>query len=298
MPPIIRINDTFQEPDGTNLNDYNNWQGYNFNLTPTDNIVFNDNSPEFTDTGGKVMIKTIPDPIFNSSDINCVGDFVFFNSDVVHIDNSFILFCEDTSTRQQITNTGIRIQIRRRIGQDNQFYIAVRNGGTLVDSTSQTFPANDSLFLFQFTLNAANDYNLLVSQSGRSARLAGTFDSPVSRNGRQYVFYTDLNGVVSGTNECWTTIDRLFMNETLHGSYKIFGHVYRHNLPLAGARVTCVTHSDDTFCQRRTTDSEGFYSFDDLKQDQEYDVMASYLSGGAAYTNLARAGVVPLFTPD
>ena len=59
MGPHTRIDDNFQSADGTNLNDYNNWQGYNFDLTPTDNIVINGNFPGFTDTGGKVMIKTL-----------------------------------------------------------------------------------------------------------------------------------------------------------------------------------------------------------------------------------------------
>ena len=298
MPPIVRIDDDFQVADGTNLNDYNNWQGYNFDLTPTDNIVINDNFPGFTDTGGKVMIKTIPAPIFSSSDINSIGDIVFFDSDVVHFDNSFILFCTDTSSRSQITNTGIRIQFRRRIGQDNQINVFLRNGGTLFDSGVIPATPARSVIFFQFTLSRSNAYNLIATHAGRAVQFTGTIDSPVQRNGREYVYYTDLNGVVSGTDECWSTIDRLFLNETLHGSDKITGQVFRRNQPVEGATVLLRSNEDTPSYQETTTDANGIYLFDSLNDDLRYDVMARYEQGNSYFSTLTRPGVQPIFIPD
>ena len=158
-------------------------------------------------------------------------------------------------------------------------------------------PARSVIF-FQFTLSRSNAYNLIVTHAGLAVQLSGTIDSPVQRNGRQYVYYTDLNGVVSGTNECWSTIDRLFMNETLHGSQSIQGVVYRRNQPLAGARVTCVTHEDDSFCGRATTDSDGKYRFSNLRSGVQYDLLASYTMGSGAYSAYPLPGVVPRFIPD
>ena len=128
--------------------------------------------------------------------------------------------------------------------------------------------------------------------------MSGSIDSPVQRNGGQYVFYTDLNGVVSGTNECWSTIDRLFMNETLHGSQSIQGIVTRNNLPLENAIVTRFEHGDVNDHAMAHTDADGHYRFSNLSENKVYDIMASFESNGAYYTSLARAGVAPRFIPD
>ena len=298
MGPFTRINDQFNEPDGTNLNDYANWTAYQDPFTPTDNVVFNDSAPEFTDPGGKVFVKSISDIIYPSSDINCIGDFVFFNSDVVDVDISFILMASSGASRSDLFNTGLRIQILFDPDSDTYWRLRFYNGNTLIDSVTSTIVPDLTPAIFQFTLDHNDICRVFFSQHGETAVLSATLPNADYRSGRFFAFITNHNGVVSGTDESWTTIDRLFLNETLHGSQSIQGVVYRDNQPLSGARVTCVTHDDDSFSGRATTGSDGKYRFSNLREDVQYDVFASYIMGSGAYGAFPRPGVVPRFIPD
>lgn len=298
MGPHTRINDQFNQPDGTNLNDYANWTAYQDPFTPTDNVVFNDNVPEFTDPGGKVFVKPIPEIIYPSSDVNCIGDFNFFNSDVVDVDISFILMASSGASRSDLFNTGLRLQILFDPDSDTYWRLRLYNGNTLINSATTSIIPDLSSCLFQLILNTNDGYTLIFSQHGASYLLSGTLPNSDYRSGRFFAFITNHNGVVSGTDESWTTIIRLFLNETLHGSQSIQGVVYRRNQPLAGARVTCVTHDDDSFCGRATTDSDGKYRFSNLRSGVQYDLLASYTMGSGAYSAYPLPGVVPRFIPD
>ena len=298
MPPEIIIEDTFSAPDGTNINDYNDWTFRNNDWTVNNSCTHTGFVFQFSDPGGKTLIKQLYRPVYTSSVLSFVFGWFFYDDDVSEYDVSGIVLSSFNDNKKNFEDSGLRFRASHRFSDASGVRLRFYYDGVVVYDQTLTIGTNRSQAFLIVTIEPDGTGNIIYAETNGTHVDALDIPNYTHPQGRYIGFITDENGPAAGPRECWSMTDRINLTENFFGSVRIRGQVRRNNLLLEGARVTCVTHADDSFSGRQTTGADGLYDFTDLDEDESYDLMATYTQGTGAYTSLCRAAVVPRFEPD
>ena len=298
MPPRIILDDRFLSEDDVNLNNYNGWSARDADWDVDDGFIY-DSGLFRTDTiGAYSWINTAPREFYPDNGYGIAYGWTFYNTSGTDYDQAVVFGASDNTSKNDWWQSGVRIRILKYYNTTDNARIRIYNGNVVVYDELINF-VTDTTQAYTFTrFEPDGTGSIVFTQEGKAFIDNFSVDVPWHFPGRFYGSITNRNGQQQINNRCYSSCDRIQFSEYQYGDYVITGHVYRHNLLLPGARVTCVSRTDDSFLGRAVTDSEGTYRFSDLNPHLEYDIMASYASGGAAYTDLARSRVVPRFIPN
>lgn len=131
------------------------------------------------------------------------------------------------------------------------------------------------------------DYDYNTSESGSFP--VGTYNRTLSSLIANTTYYVRA---CAHNSDGWIYGDEISFS-TLESSYIISGIISLNSTPVESATVKCFRESDSVEIASETTNSSGFYKFENLDSEETYTLYCQYEIDDVKYNSLVYYGIVP-----